>query len=1320
MPDPVLIDSVESLYKAAYSEQGTTKTAMLMLWLRSWLTQVSSFDPVSGHALDSTTDDFCYAISTLIEDEAHHDFTQDRIYQIINHSNNAITAIMGHAREKILREHAMLPIHTAKEVDSKSVQWLGRLPGRTIREKLAGKPYMYAVRRRSSVDTAENKLFKAFTIRLEQVLIERQKALNPKPEDIGENMLVSCQRWFRSEEAGDIGAWDNLPPNNILLQDKHYRKIWDAWLSLRRVNESIKFDVTRIPKDILSVIFWETLALFNLSSHFRLVQQPIIFDYEIFDIATGSEIQGYYFPPSESKYMGKITKIDYEKKYGFLISQDGTDLFFHMTNLANNVDFSSLSVGDAVDFKMGRNKEGKCANGIHLSRGSLPAAFSNTGDECLIRVGDLEISLKIQSPHLIIQQVGGSKRKYELTPFNLTEAPKTIFSIIWGSSHQNPVSTIEPKNQSHMENSVVDLCSIRPKLSDQSGNQTSLPFRFLLQQWPSNGSEMSIVDCGLSKAIRLRSDIETISMRTLFDPNSVLIDAVKSDASMIFAKKLYDHVSTGMLTYLMPDWMNDFDMERIRKSINFHFDNSSPLPKSIAGVFAWQSSKTFAKNQVRENDIVLVIDLVQDGYSVTPLEAMYKQELKTMLPETLGIYWERHPTTNVNVPGLDESMERYLSEDGCSDPRELIQLFASDGLKNDAGELSFLINNDWYHLPEFSQEIKPYQISADAMNKIISTIAGKLQLRNIYVLTLDDAIEAPYFIESYLPINESLSVVEGGGVFNQWQKVVGNISLWRDHLPELSIRIVRHGHFEDFYLVKDAAVTPQRGKGVNIAVEESFTLPAGQSYYSFPLQQGEGNKELNFNAHLKSPAFPLSEDVTCTLQMTYTYGEDDPYELKFIPADSDKTGFSSVRVEWRPASANSNIDIQSLPVPDFPARKSWSEFQNYPRDDGKSYSDLLDWVKGDMERICDNANFLSGLESTRLYDDQIANRWNWNEDRNGEQFCTLRYEYGVVFFHESNFDQFTPIAENISFNVEKQRDRDGYVARDVTLGKSISERLSKHFRKSLRFPALTIWNQGHSMADDEVPQTFRTSVRRGIEAAQDICLVHEVPESIKAQLFFFLCCLQKDAPDSVVNQLLLAVKDKDLFRKHCWNIAYAIGEAELPWQQELFVNVIKPIDNEGLTRSIAMEILAIAFWRSEALIRLLTEEDLKALAQFTIGCLEFDIKKAIINGPGYHIAVLGRHLELLLALLRSRGSSDAGCKMVLAPGKKIILKCIAVVDEITKVVIDNKFRLRSRISLHIEKPEMFKTTPDLLYALRMYLTGDSGANTISVTAVNDE
>jgi len=38
----------------------------------------------------------------------------------------------------------------------------------------------------------------------------------------------------------------------------------------------------------------------------------------------------------------------------------------------------------------------------------------------------------------------------------------------------------------------------------------------------------------------------------------------------------------------------------------------------------------------------------------------------------------------------------------------------------------------------------------------------------------------------------------------------------------------------------------------------------------------------------------------------------------------------------------------------------------------------------------------------------------------------------------------------------------------------------------------------------------------------------------------------------------------------------------------------------------------------------------------------------------------------------------------------------------------------------IKKPEAFSNTPDLLYALRMYLTGDSGANTVVITEVTED
>ncbi|NLE24143.1 MAG: DUF2357 domain-containing protein, partial [Clostridiaceae bacterium] len=590
----------------------------------------------------------------------------------------------------------------------------------------------------------------------------------------------------------------------------------------------------------------------------------------------------------------------------------------------------------------------------------------------------------------------------------------------------------------------------------------------------------------------------------------------------------------------------------------------------------------------------------------------------------------------------------------------------------------------------------------------------------VFILPLEDTIRKPDVRMDYKWLGSAWSPIKGCQTLNRWQEEVDDIALWRDHLPELSIRIVRDGHFENFYLVKDATVTPQRGRTVNIPVEESFTLPAGQTHYSFPLQQGEGNKELQFVAYLKSPAFPLKKATDCKLKMTYTYGADDPYELKFIPLDSAEAGFKSIRVEWRSASEGEAVDLENLPVPDFPARKSWSDFQKYPKEDGKSFSDLLDWVEQETGKIADIADFLAGKNSKRIYDDDVVDHWEWKEDRNGKQFCYLQYNFGDVFFHETNFDQFDPEADEISFDLEEQRDREGYVARNITLGKSISRRTIEHLRKSLRFPALTIWNHGHSLSESDVPDHFRNAIFEGTQKIISIIESKNIPDTLKEELFFFLCCLHKDAPGIVGSRLLDAVKDKKLLRRYYKNIAFAIGNAELPYQQELLENVIDPIDNEGLTRSITMEVLSIALWRSKTLINKLTKEDFWALSRNLYGCLEFDFQKVVNDGKGYQIATLCKHLELLLALLRSRGIEGEEFKMIFAPDNDLTKKYVTLVDDVSRIVIDSDIELKSRISLQIDKPEMFRNTPDLLYALRMYLTGDSGANAISISGVSDE
>lgn len=59
------------------------------------------------------------------------------------------------------------------------------------------------------------------------------------------------------------------------------------------------------------------------------------------------------------------------------------------------------------------------------------------------------------------------------------------------------------------------------------------------------------------------------------------------------------------------------------------------------------------------------------------------------------------------------------------------------------------------------------------------------------------------------------------------------------------------------------------------------------------------------------------------------------------------------------------------------------------------------------------------------------------------------------------------------------------------------------------------------------------------------------------------------------------------------------------------------------------------------------------------------------------------------------------------------------VERVTEIVAQSNISLFSRVQINIEKPEGDRT-PELLYALRLYLTGDDDANAIHIASVNDD
>lgn len=122
------IDSVESVYRCLNNTDELKAHAQLILVVRNWLTEVSNFDPVSGLVLHTGIDDFLDVVAKSVRDTSPEEETKDRIYRVVSHVKDAVLAIMEHTRDKVIREHAMLPIYAAREVDSNSVQWLSRQP----------------------------------------------------------------------------------------------------------------------------------------------------------------------------------------------------------------------------------------------------------------------------------------------------------------------------------------------------------------------------------------------------------------------------------------------------------------------------------------------------------------------------------------------------------------------------------------------------------------------------------------------------------------------------------------------------------------------------------------------------------------------------------------------------------------------------------------------------------------------------------------------------------------------------------------------------------------------------------------------------------------------------------------------------------------------------------------------------------------------------------------------------------------------------------------------------------------------------------------
>ncbi|TSA39069.1 MAG: DUF2357 domain-containing protein [Methylococcaceae bacterium] len=1309
----ILMNNDENLYFQTYENlysEIDSKDALLLLALRNWFIAICNFDPRTGQPMPMSLGELLQKIRSVKDTDEKN----DRFSRIIEHSNDALHAILKKPRDKILREHAMMPIYAAREFDSTSVQWLSRKTGRNLREKLAGKPYIKAVKRRESLDTAENRLFKAFMLRVEQLIFVRH-TLDHAPD--GE-LLQSIQRWIKNDEVREIGRWANLSPNNALLKDKNYRKIWDAWGWLRNIDEKTKADHKRLKQDFFTALFWSIVSSLDELKSIRFLQQPCYFDYDLFCINSFINLQGRYYPlPDNNRVVGRVKDIHPNKDLVFSINEKKETVFCYASDFESNEIFKSLKIGTLISYFESKTKNGFKAKKIKVVVNNevdvynVILSFNSENKKINIQVGSKSIQIECEKNSIKLA-FSDNLSIYRFTddfPSIKTITNKTLSLLLETATQtQNVINTESTLEYSEV---VIDLCSTRPKFTPDGESDKRLPFRLVRQYWSDKDRGDVAIDCGTAKAIILSDNITTITMFSLFaeyedkDKQKSLLP----NAAMEFIKEIKGYISAKTITYLVPDYLSEFSLENIRRSLNFYFPNSAPLPRSIAAVFSWQSSENFVQSNFTAGDVVLVIENGINGIFITPLISNRSKELSAYIPESKGVFWERHPSSLIEGIKSVDVTQAALEQSNCSLSKEIAHLFDFNSLLDEKDSLSWVnTEQEWFNLPKKFEHQLVKQASNNSINlndlkKVIESIPKSIKIENIYLLPINNSFNKPNEENSFKWLGSSWSLTKGGQVLSQWQKKAIDIALWKDHLPELSIKIPINGCWDDFYLVKNTTIIPKKGKSVQIPIKDTFTLPENLPHYSFPLRQGSGGHALQYQANLKSPAFPLSQATVCRLLMSYTYGADNPYQLQFVPVNPMEAGFQSVQVEWMEVISSNEYEVT---YPKFPPRNTWDKFSKYPNKLG-NVSNLIEWIERDLKQIESIKKY--GRCSSKIKSD-------WVDKGENNVFC---FSDDDVFLHKKSFIESTE--KNIKSIIKKgdtvyfyKTEKDGKF-RGFEI--SISEEVPREcFLKSLRFPSITVWNQAHSLSETDVSAQFRQSVFEGVKNALQLRKNPNVPENLKQELFFFLCCIHKDTDIEITKILLNYTKNKSDIRKYSQNIAFAIGDVTLDWQKMILDNIT---NDEYLTEPATMEILAIACWRFNGLIDKFTHQQLIRLTNKLYRLLSSDIKNIKSDAKYNQLSKITKYLELLLALLRTRANEDEKIKSILSPNQEITRKFVVLIEDLTQKIIKLNLNINSRITLELDKPKAFNKTPDLLYALRMYLTGDSGANSIQVTEIKD-
>jgi hypothetical protein len=1292
----IQIDSYEDFCKAFNGDSDDNKRAELLLFLRDWLIRI--IDNIDEESVD-------YSLDMLLVENADKSYLRevkkDALSRLIDDSFDAIRRISESMRENIIRENVKLPVYKVREVNSYGLNWLSRRPGSTVKEKISSaNSSMMAVQRRMSLDTGENRLFIAY---LKEILELLQNKIEGFPKNNIPDNEMDCYSQvasiLRNPDFDEIRRWENMPPNNTLLSDQNYKKIWRCWNELKQLDDLIKADNENIDVRLCQLFVIEFFT--RICNSVSFPQIPLKVDYFSYNIElktnifVGVDTVGNIMQVSLTE---NTFKVSYNKKQ-YAVSFDGDNFeMIEAGNVLHNVSITTGTIYRYVD--------------------------------------------------VLITKLGIKKNKKKR-------------SLVCCQKYASV---------------IMDVFALRPMFIADENGIDYLNGRLLYQKHvfiDGDAESTYYIPCDISNAILVNDNVES------FNISSVINDQSGTKATMQMSKLFHlleEYVTANNFTFLFPDIYDEFQLSQIHKSARLVYNSVRALPRSIGVAFSYFDTDEFSNN-FRDNDFLLVVDVVEDNISLTLLQGLYDSNVENDIPEYGGIIWERHPSISYSIHEDIEDLTDKLLAMGCIEKERVFSILGMDGFESELDGLIFIFDNkNTFRISDrIANIVKQFKINiTEKINVFLIEHKEIIGNNSVHVISLSENVV--FKGNNDFLYAQRYTYVEGCKHYYEMQERT-SITLWRDHLPELAIKLL----YGKFNLVNNETITPEFNVEKKIQIDNTFTLVKNKSEYHFSLVQNDVNKKTRYAAVVKLP-YAVNHDVECRLDMTYQYGAEEPYRLLFIPIDKN-AGFVEAKVSWEKATKQPYMDLD---VPDEISSLSWKDMYEFAGRRGKvnlvqqlintfnaiergyqcvDVSDMDLKMKGEKgkrsfvinETYGDEDISISFVESNTekregknltfnrlkvisfemnesktqdgvrysidLRDCFRDDRTIWNNKGNGYACYPYMFVDGKrvnVAFFENQFDDpesFHPGITRVSFELAPYQERYKAVRiHDEDSGKY--KRRKNYYAINIRkgnvpgqfiyngwvyFMMLSMFTGKNSIYDSSCPMELREAFENARESWIDIFNRCD-DDYIQMRMFSLMSIVAKDIGDKYFEIAQQYVTDyASGNRKLSDYIGYALGDCRDQRQIELFNQIIQLEDEKVVC------ILSKAIWGNEDFVWNVPIAKLLEYFDFAVVYL-----KELSCSTGNNGKDITMCLEFLLGVLRLRKYKDEGLNYKLSMNNPIIRELYDTIE----YIIDNKTEIRSFLALNVENKGIYEDIPDLLYAMLVYVSGEKGAEDIKISGLN--